>query len=72
MDISQSYQTLTVMCNYLGLPITVSMTRLGFIRKCKESSIAFLEYKGYQAGTRETRSRTSKKLNLAEMPWEDT
>lgn len=34
--------------------------------------VAFLEYKGYQVGTRKTRSWTSKKLNLAEMLWEDT
>jgi len=72
MEVNQSYQTLTVRWNYLGLFVTICMTRLGFIGNCKESFITLLEYKGYQAGTRKNRSRASKKLNLAETLWEDT
>lgn len=72
MGLNQSYQTLTVTWNYLELLITLCMTRFRFTRNSKESSIAFLEYKGYRAGTRKTRSWTSRKLNLAEMLRGDT
>lgn len=67
MGLNQSYQTLTVTWNCSPL-----FAQSGLDLQETPRRIAFLEYKGYQAGTRKTRSWTSKTLNLAEMLWEDT